>query len=339
MPAAPTRSSPLDALPPRTELEGIRALVAGEMAAVDRTIVHRLRSDVVLINQLGTYITRSGGKRLRPLTLLLSAGAFGYAGPHHITLAAVIEFIHTATLLHDDVVDGSSLRRGEATANEVWGNQASVLTGDFLYSRAFQMMVEANDMRVMQILADTTNTIAEGEVMQLMNAHSPDTTEAAYFEVIRCKTAKLFESAAQIGPVIAGAPRVAEQALARYGLHLGTAFQLVDDALDYSGERDALGKNVGDDLAEGKPTLPLIHALREGTPAQQALLRHAIEAGSLEQIDAVLAAVESTGGLAYTSRRAAEEALLAKQALVDIPDSPYRQALIDLADFSVQRRF
>lgn len=329
----------LSAPGPGPDIDAVRALVGDEMEAVDTAIRTRLRSDVVLINQLGTYITRSGGKRLRPLTLLLSAGAFGYPGPHHTTLAAVIEFIHTATLLHDDVVDGSSLRRGETTANEVWGNQASVLTGDFLYSRAFQMMVEADTMRVMQILADTTNTIAEGEVMQLMNTHCADIGEEDYFNVIRCKTAKLFESAARLGPVIAGAAPAAEQAMARYGLHLGTAFQIVDDALDYSGDSSQLGKNLGDDLAEGKTTLPLIHALRYGTPAQRALLREAIEKGGLDRIDEVLAAVESTGALAYTSRRAAEEALLAKQALADIPDSPYRRALLDLADFSVQRSF
>jgi len=324
---------------PGVDIGRVRALVEADMAAVDTVIRERLRSDVVLINQLGTYITRGGGKRLRPLTLLLSAAAFGYRGAHHTTLAAVIEFIHTATLLHDDVVDSSSMRRGETTANEVWGNQASVLTGDFLYSRSFQMMVEVDTMRVMQILADTTNIIAEGEVMQLMNTHSPDVTEAAYLEVIRCKTAKLFESAAQLGPVIAAAGNDGELAMARYGLHLGTAFQIVDDALDYRGNSEELGKNVGDDLAEGKVTLPLIHVLRQGTTEEQKLVRAAIENGGLDRIDEVLAAVERSGALVYTARRAEEEALLAKQALADIPDSPYKQGLIDLADFSVERSF
>ncbi|HEC11913.1 MAG TPA: octaprenyl diphosphate synthase [Acidiferrobacteraceae bacterium] len=309
------------------------------MAAVDRLIEQRLHSDVALINQLGAYIVKSGGKRLRPLALLLSAGAFGYTGPHHITLAAVIEFIHTATLLHDDVVDASSMRRGESTANEVWGNQVSVLTGDFLYSRSFQMMVETENMQIMAIMADTTNTIAEGEVMQLLNSHSPDTSEAQYLDVIRCKTAKLFESASLLGPVIAGADEVQQQAMAQYGLHLGTAFQIVDDMLDFTGDTEALGKNVGDDLAEGKTTLPIIHALKHGTASQQAFLRQAIEHGSLEQIDEVTAAIESTGALAYTARRAEEEAMLAKATLADIPESEYKQALLELADFSIDRSF
>ncbi|NOZ10070.1 MAG: octaprenyl diphosphate synthase [Gammaproteobacteria bacterium] len=309
------------------------------MVAVDRLIQQRLHSDVALINQLGAYIVKSGGKRLRPLALLLSAGAFGYTGPHHITLAAVIEFIHTATLLHDDVVDASSMRRGESTANEVWGNQVSVLTGDFLYSRSFQMMVETGNMQVMGILANTTNTIAEGEVLQLLNSHSPNTTEAQYLDVIRCKTAKLFESATLLGPVIAGAGQDHERAMAQYGLHLGTAFQIVDDMLDFTGDTQTLGKNVGDDLAEGKTTLPIIHAIEHGTAPQQAFLRQAIENGSLERIDEVITAIESTGALAYTARRAEEEATLAKASLADIPESDHKQALLELADFSIERTY
>jgi octaprenyl-diphosphate synthase len=325
--------------PPRPDIDQIRALIDTEMQAVDRTIHERLSSDVALINRLGAYIIHNGGKRLRPVTLLLSTGAFGYQGEAHVTLAAIIEFIHTATLLHDDVVDASTLRRGQATANEVWGNEASVLVGDFLYSRSFEMMVDVDNMRVMGILARTTNTIAEGEVMQLMNCHTPDITEARYLETIRCKTAKLFESAAQLGAVISAQPPAVEAAMADYGIHLGTAFQLVDDVLDYTADASELGKNIGDDLAEGKPTLPLIKAMEQGTDTQRELLRHAIETGGLERIDAVIDAIETTGALAYTSRLAADEAKLAKQALADIPNSPYKQALLDLADFSIQRTF
>lgn len=338
MPAAHPQSAVSETIS-STPIDHIRAVVQADMATVDRLIGQRLHSDVALINQLGAYIVKSGGKRLRPLALLLSAGAFGYTGLHHITLAAVIEFIHTATLLHDDVVDASSMRRGESTANEVWGNQVSVLTGDFLYSRAFQMMVETENMQVMAILADTTNTIAEGEVLQLLNSHSADTTEAQYVDIIRCKTAKLFESATLLGPVIAGAGEAQQQAMAQYGLHLGTAFQIVDDMLDFTGDTEALGKNVGDDLAEGKSTLPIIHAIKHGTESQQAFLRQAIENGSLEQIDDVTAAIESTGALAYTARRAEEEATLAKVALADVPESEYKQALLELADFSIERSY
>jgi octaprenyl-diphosphate synthase len=319
------------------EFNDIKALAQDDLAAVNRTIEERLRSDVVLINQLGSYIVSSGGKRLRPLLMVLASRALGYQGRSHVLLAAVIEFIHTATLLHDDVVDASALRRGQSTANTIWGNEASVLVGDFLYSRAFEMMVEAGDMRVMQILATTTNNIARGEVLQLLNCRDPDTTEERYFDVIRSKTARLFEAAGQLGAVITHQNGEIERAMATYGLHLGIAFQLVDDVLDYGSSNPELGKNVGDDLAEGKPTLPLIHAIREGSPEQQRLLRSAVEHGGLAHLEAVLRAIESTGSIAYTARRAEEQARLAQQALTAIPDSPYRQALHDLAHFSVHR--
>lgn len=325
--------------PVADELASAQALVAEDMRAVDQEIHARLRSDVVLINQMGAYIVNSGGKRLRPLVVLLSAKAFNYSDREHIQLATIIEFIHTATLLHDDVVDASQMRRGKSTANAIWGNEASVLVGDFLYSRAFEMMVEINSMRVMEILAKTTNTIAEGEVMQLLNCHDPDATEENYVQVIRSKTAKLFEAAAQLGAVIAGQDRNTQSAMAAYGMHLGTAFQLVDDVLDYSRGNQLLGKNIGDDLAEGKPTLPLIRALHNGDDDQRLLLRDAIERGGLDTIDDVVAAIEATGSLTYTARRAEEEAQLARQALMAIPDSRYKQALLDLAYFSVHRDY
>ncbi len=315
----------------------IQALVADDMSAVDDLIRQRLSSDVVLINQLGNYIIGNGGKRIRPLITLLASRALNYDGPHHINLATIIEFIHTATLLHDDVVDSSDMRRGQASANAVFGNEASVLVGDFLYSRAFEMMVEIDNMKVMAILASTTNTIAEGEVMQLMNVHDPDTTEARYIEVIQSKTAKLFEAATRLGAVLMKQENRIEQAMASYGKHLGTAFQLIDDALDYSRHNKGLDKNVGDDLAEGKPTLPLIHAMQNGTDAQRKLIRKAIEDGGLEQIDAVIDAIESTSSIAYTAGRAEAEAKQAIEALSVIPDSSYKQALIDLAHISVYR--
>lgn len=321
------------------ELDSIRALVRDDMAAVDALILERLQSDVVLVNSVGHYIVNSGGKRLRPLLVLLAAGACGYADSRHVDLAAVIEFIHTATLLHDDVVDDSDLRRGRETANALWGNEASVLVGDFLYSRSFQMMVDVGIMRVMAILADATNIIAEGEVLQLMNCHDPDTTEERYYEVIRCKTATLFEAAARLGAVLGGRPEAEEQALADYGMRLGVAFQLVDDALDYSADAGELGKNIGDDLAEGKPTLPLIHVLREGTPEQVAVVRSAIESGGLDRIDAVRAAIASTGAIEYTARSAQQEAEMAVQALEAIPESPFREALAGLARFAVSRTY
>lgn len=324
---------------PATDIDAVYRLVAVERQAVDDTIRRRLQSDVVLINQLGHYIVTSGGKRLRPVLLLLGARAWGYPGDKHIGLAAVIEFIHTATLLHDDVVDASELRRGRETANAVWGNEASVLVGDFLYSRAFQMMVEAGSMRVMEILADATNTIAEGEVLQLLNCREPDTTEERYLEVIRYKTAKLFEAAAQLGAVLCGRAEGEIAAMAAYGMHLGTAYQLIDDVLDYSASTQEIGKNVGDDLAEGKPTLPLIHALRFGTAQQVRVLRHAIEQGGRDNIDDVLDAIESTRALEYTARSARREAELAKQAVAILPESPYKDALLTLAEFCVARRY
>ncbi len=319
------------------DFEAIKALTRDDLAAVDLEIEERLQSDVPLISQLGRHLIHSGGKRLRPLIVILASRAFGYAGRSHIQLAAIIEFIHTATLLHDDVVDASELRRGQSTANTIWGNEASVLVGDFLYSRAFQMMVGLDSMRVMEILAGTTNTIARGEVLQLLNCHDPDTTEERYIDVIRSKTAKLFEAAAQLGAVISSQNGATETAMAAYGRHLGTAFQLIDDALDYGRHNPALGKNVGDDLAEGKPTLPLIHALRHGSAAQVALIRGAIKEGGLGKIEEVIGAIESTGSIAYTARRAEEEAAQAMEALAVLPDSPCKQALHDLARFSVHR--
>ena len=321
------------------DIDDIRQLVQADARAVDRVILTRLQSDVALINELGRYIVNSGGKRLRPLLVLLAARACGYQGHHHVELAAVIEFIHTATLLHDDVVDASDLRRGKDTANALWGNEAAVLVGDFLYSRSFEMMVDVGSMRVMEILSHTTNTIAEGEVMQLLNCHDPDTTEQRYREVIRYKTAKLFEASARLGAVLGGQDVVVEDALARYGMHLGTAFQLIDDALDYSASSEDLGKNIGDDLAEGKPTLPLIHAMRHGSAEQVETIRHAIEQGGLERIDRVLEAIESTDAIAYTAQSAQEEADLAIEALDMLPTSPYRDALYGLAEFSVNRTY
>lgn len=322
---------------PRIDTDAIRALVADEMAAVDREIQQRLASDVVLINQLGAYIINSGGKRLRPLLVLLASRIFGYEGPNLAKMAAIIEFIHTATLLHDDVVDASELRRGNATANAVWGNEASVLVGDFLYSRSFEMMVELDNMRIMDILAGTTNTIAEGEVMQLMNCNDPDTTEQQYMAVIYNKTAKLFEAATQLGAVISGQSAEMERGLADYGKYLGTAFQLVDDMLDYNGSNETLGKNVGDDLAEGKPTLPLIYAMSSGSEEQRQLIRGAIEIGGREFIEPVMSAIESTGALQYTAHQAESQAELARKALSSAPESAFKQALMDLTYYSIRR--
>ncbi len=318
------------------DLKAIHALISSERQAVDREINNRLQSQIVLINQVGAHIINSGGKRLRPTLVLLSSKACAYNGAAHIQLATIIEFIHTATLLHDDVVDASQMRRGHSTANTIWGNEASVLVGDFLYSRAFEMMVEVGNLRIMEILAKTTNTIAQGE--QLLNCHDPEITEAHYITVVRNKTAQLFEAAAELGAIIANQTAF-ESALATYGRHLGTAFQFIDDVLDYEADAHTLGKNIGDDLAEGKPTLPLIYALRKGSAEQRQLLRQAIQNGGLEHIDAVIAAIESTGSIAYTAARAENEALLAKQALAAIPDSPYKQALVDLAHFSVHRDY
>lgn len=319
------------------DIDDVRNLVADEIGAVDRLIKTRLYSDVVLINQLSHYIIGSGGKRLRPVIALLSAKAVGYNGSQHIDVAAIIELIHTATLLHDDVVDSSKMRRGRETANLIWGSEASVLVGDFVYSRAFQMMVDLQNMRILEILADATNIIAEGEVMQLVNCHDPNTTEQRYLDTIRNKTAKLFEAAAELGIVVGGGKPELETALARYGRHLGTAFQLVDDALDYRGSLAQLGKNIGDDLAEGKPTLPLLYAMWNGTDEQAQTVREAIEKGGLERITEISAAIESTGAITYTFALAEAEAAQAKAALSGLAPSPYLDALDRLATFAVHR--
>jgi octaprenyl-diphosphate synthase len=319
------------------DIDELRRLVQDDVQAVDRLIRARLYSDVVLINQLSHYIIAGGGKRLRPLLVLLSAKASGYEGTHHIDAAVIVELVHTATLLHDDVVDASKLRRGRETANLVWGNEASVLVGDFLYSRAFQMMVDLQNLRVLEILADATNTIAEGEVMQLVNCHDPGTTEERYLATIHNKTAKLFEAAAMLGAVVAGRTGALENALGAYGRHIGAAFQLVDDALDYSSSPDELGKNIGDDLAEGKPTLPLLYAMWHGTPEQATMVRHAIEHGGLEHIKEIQAAIESTGAITYTFARAQAEADKALAALKEVPNTPYKTALEVLAEFAVSR--
>ena len=319
------------------DIAAIRELIGEDSQAVDALILRRLESDVVLINQVGHYIVNSGGKRLRPMIVLLAARALGYGGERHIDLAAVIEFIHTATLLHDDVVDGSEMRRNRDTANAVWGNAASVLVGDFLYSRAFEMMVDVESMRVMEVLSHATNRIAEGEVLQLLNCNDPDTTEEKYREVILRKTATLFEAGARLGAILCDAPEQEEQALADYGLHLGIAFQIIDDALDYSASGEEIGKNIGDDLAEGKPTLPLIRAMQVGTPQQRELLRHAIENGGLDRIDEVMAAIASTDAIEYTAALAAAEADLAIQALEILPPSSFRNALGAVARFAVSR--
>jgi octaprenyl-diphosphate synthase len=319
--------------------ESVKQLVADDLQAVDRVVRNRLASDVLLVNQVAEYIVGSGGKRLRPLVVVVAARACGSKDQRHTEAAAIVEFIHTATLLHDDVVDNSSLRRGHDTANAVWGNEASVLVGDYVYSRSFEMMVSLGSMRIMDVMARATNRIAEGEVLQLMNAHDPDTTEERYFEVIYRKTAQLFEAGTQIAAILTDSSPAVEDAMTRYGKHLGTAFQLVDDALDYRADRDALGKNLGDDLAEGKPTLPLIYALKNGSDDQRALIRNSIENGLVENLPLITAAIESTGGLAYTARLARQEASLAIEALAVLPDSAYKQALRELADFSVDRTF
>jgi octaprenyl-diphosphate synthase len=321
------------------QLEKIREPVADDLRRVDEVILSRLASDVVLVNQIAQYIVAGGGKRLRPLCVVLAARACGYQGDQHVEAAAIIEFIHTATLLHDDVVDGSDMRRGRDTANHVFGNEASVLVGDYLYSRAFQMMVDLENMRIQEVMANATNTIAEGEVLQLMNAHDPDTTEARYLDVIYRKTAKLFEAGAQVAAIMGGGTPEIEAAMIAYGRHLGTAFQLVDDSLDYRADREELGKNLGDDLAEGKPTLPLIHALANSSPDDTARLRLAVENGGVEELELVTRAIESSGGLEYTARLARREADLAIEALGRVPGSAYREALGALADFAVARRY
>lgn len=320
-------------------INAIRDFIAADMQAVDEVIRSRLHSDIALIRQVAEYIIGGGGKRLRPALLILSAGVFGYRGQHHHELAAVVEFIHTATLLHDDVVDESALRRGRPTANSLFGNAASVLVGDFVYSRAFQMMVEVDNMRVLEVLADATNVIAEGEVLQLMNCRNPDIDEEGYLQVIRYKTAKLFEAATRLGAILGNASREAEDAIAIYGVHLGTAFQLIDDVLDYSGDHAVIGKNVGDDLAEGKPTLPLIYAIKHGAPDQAARIRGAIEHGGLDELTAVLDAIRQTGALDYAREQARAESRAACAALAGLPNSQYRDYLLQLADFAVTRTY
>ncbi|EMR12632.1 polyprenyl synthetase [Methylophaga lonarensis MPL] len=321
------------------DIQSIYALIQDDMQAVDQMIQQRLQSEVVLINQLGHYIINSGGKRLRPAIAILSAHACGYQGSQHINLATIIEFIHTATLLHDDVVDNSDMRRGQQTANNLWGNEASVLVGDFLYTRSFEMMVELQSMQVMQILSHTTNIIAEGEVLQLLNCHDADTTESRYLQVIHHKTAKLFEAAGQLGAVISNSRPEVEQAMASYAMHLGSAFQLIDDLLDYSASSDVIGKNIGDDLAEGKPTLPLIYAMRNGNREQAQLIRTAIEQGQRDQIDSIVEIIESTGAIKYTATIARQEASAAQAALNALPSSEYTEALSALADFAVERAY
>jgi len=324
-------------IPASTDLESIAALVKDDLAAINRHIEIQMRSDVALIRTIGSYIIEAGGKRLRPLTLLLGARALAYTGSAHIDLGVVIEFIHTATLLHDDVVDKSDLRRGQDTANAIWGNAASVLVGDFLYSRAFEMMVAVDRMRVMEIMAKTTNSIAEGEVLQLLNTHSPDVTEQEYLDTITRKTAKLFESSAQLGAVLAEAGPATEFALAEFGLNIGIAFQIVDDELDYRSETGKLGKNAGDDLADGKITLPLIHALQQSSSSDQSMIRSAITDGDRDRLLDVQRVIESTGALAYTSRRARDHVEYAKRALQILPPSDHRNALSSMADFAVSR--
>ena len=321
------------------KLEQLNNLIGSDMRAVDAVIRTRLHSDVALVQQVAEYIINAGGKRLRPSLVLLSAGALGYRGTHHHELAAIVELIHTSTLLHDDVVDESDLRRGRETANALFGNAASVLVGDFLYSRTFQMMVEVGDMRVMRVLSDATNIIAEGEVLQLMNCHDADVDEARYLQVIRYKTAKLFEAAAQIGAIIGGASLEIEQRLADYGMHLGTAFQLIDDVLDYSGAEVETGKHLGDDLAEGKPTLPLIYVMQNGSAEQAACVRQAIENGGRDDFPAVLAAIRATGALEHARAQAKAEADLAANAISALPASPYKDSLLELPLFAVARSF
>lgn len=318
------------------DIQDVYKLVAADRQAVDELIKQRLHSEVVLINQIGHYIVNSGGKRLRPLLVLLSAKACGYEGTDHRLMAAVIEFIHTSTLLHDDVVDESDTRRGNKTANEVWGNAASVLVGDFLYSRSFEMMVEPGIMKIMEVMSEATNVIAAGEVLQLLNCHDADTTQERYLEVIHRKTAKLFEAATQMGPILAEKPEL-EEAFVLYGRHIGAAFQLIDDALDYMADETELGKNIGDDLAEGKPTLPLIYVLENGNEAEKDIIRRAIESEGIALLKEVTEIIQHSGAIEYTTRLAAAEAEKAKQALDVLNNSPIKEALLSLADLAVNR--
>ncbi len=319
--------------------ENLRQLLAADMKIVDAVIRQRLHSDVALIEQVAEYIIGAGGKRMRPMLVLLASGALGYRGSDQHELAAIVEFIHTATLLHDDVVDESELRRGRETANALFGNSASVLVGDFLYSRSFQMMVRLNNMRVMQVLADTTNTIAEGEVLQLLNAHDPDTDEERYFTVIRYKTAELFQAAARLGAIVANATPQQEQAMADLGLHLGLAFQLIDDLLDYSGAIEQTGKNVGDDLAQGKVTLPLIRAMACANDSERLLIRQAIKDGGRVALPQIVRIVHATGALDYVKQRAEAEADAAKFALNAFPNSNFTECLLKLCEFAVARTY
>ena len=319
-------------------IKNIQALAQQDMTAVNDLIFSKLHSDVALINQLGVYIVNGGGKRMRPLLTVLAARAIGYKGEEHLQLAAIVEFIHTSTLLHDDVVDESNMRRGRETANAMFGNSASVLVGDFLYSRSFQMMSELSNLRIMDILSDATNIIAEGEVLQLMNCNDPDTTEDSYMKVIYCKTAKLFEAATRLAAVIAKQDDATELAMLNYGKHLGTAFQLVDDIMDYTADAQEMGKNVGDDLAEGKPTLPLLYAMKHGTDQQKALIRDAIEHGNgMDHLHDILAAMKQTGSLVYTQKKAEQEADKAINAIAMLPESEHKQALISLAHIAANR--
>lgn len=320
-------------------LEHIYAPIAADMEAVNAVIRRRLHSQVALVSQVSEYIIGAGGKRLRPALLLLVARALGYQGTHHHELAAVVEFIHTATLLHDDVVDESDLRRGRSTANAMFGNAAAVLVGDFLYSRSFQMMVDVGSMRVMRVLADATNVIAEGEVLQLLNVHNADATVADYLQVINFKTAKLFEAATRLGAILGGLDEASEERLAVFGRHIGTAFQLIDDVLDYSGDADTTGKHLGDDLAEGKPTLPLIHVMNAGTPEQAALVREAIEVGGRDSFAEVLEAIRATGALDVTREHARREMMCAREALSVLESSSFQKSLLQLCDFAVSRNF
>ncbi|AOE50111.1 polyprenyl synthetase family protein [Kangiella sediminilitoris] len=318
-------------------LADIRALVESDFQATNQMILDRLKSDVALVDQVGHYIVAAGGKRLRPMLVLLAAKSMGYEGSDHAKLAAVIELIHTSTLLHDDVVDESSMRRGRETANELFGNQASVLVGDFLYSRSFQMMVEVNNMKVLNILADTTNQVAAGEVLQLMNIHDPEVSEEGYYQVIERKTAILFAAATQLGAVLTNASSQIEKGLRTYGLQLGIAFQLIDDALDYAADAEEMGKNVGDDLAEGKPTLPLIYALTQSNSDGQAVIRAAIEQGGLDDLDRIMSIVKSTNAIEYTYQAAEKAVKKAIDALTPLPESAFKTALVELAKLSLNR--
>lgn len=321
-----------------SDIKTITKLVENDFSATNQVIIEQLQSDVALVNQLGHYIVAAGGKRLRPLLVLMVANALGYEGTKHHQTAAIVEFIHTATLLHDDVVDESDRRRGRETANALFGNAASVLVGDFLYSRSFQMMVSIDKMEIMKILSNTTNKIAEGEVLQLMNCNDPNATEASYFKVIEHKTAILFAAACQLGAIIAGKTELSST-LHQYGLHLGLAFQLMDDALDYTADSEELGKNVGDDLAEGKPTLPLIYAMQNSNEEDANLIRSCIENGGLEHMQAVQEIIKQTQAIDYTLNKAQAEVELAKQNLSDMPDNSFSKALYDLAELAVERNF